>query len=141
MRTKLHQDDIAFLATIPTSTDPKLAEWPDFEEVYFSVPADDDDAVNRGIRRSRAAREASPYQRGDVVVLNFGSTEEPDLRKCLILRVWSEYLERRMYYIPKYRVVWETKAGKWSHGFKYVWPGQIERGMKLFRGVSADDSE
>ena len=71
----------------------------------------------------RDARQGSPIQKGDVVFVLDGDA----VKRALIIHVMAEYLDRRGYYIPSYRVRLETKDGRWANAWRQFYPGHIER--------------
>lgn len=76
-------------------------------------------------------RKAAPFKPHEIVWIEFEKTA----KKAMILDVFTEWLRMRQYYIPKYRVAVETKDGKWSEKFQYVFPGNVYRGYLAMKAV------
>ena len=68
-----------------------------------------------------------PYSIGDIVLINFGSNDKPDIKPCKIIYIGCYFLQHMCEWIPKYRVQWLTKKGEFSKNWKHAWPAEIYR--------------
>lgn len=67
----------------------------------------------------REAREKSPFQKGDVFYIR----ENGQVKLVRLHTMFGEYLSRRGYWIPRWRVQFATKELTWSRQWRDTWPG------------------
>lgn len=75
---------------------------------------------------SKEARETAPYKVGDVVWFN----DDVVAREALIVQVRAEWMEFSGEWIQKYRVRIRKKNGEFGTGFRWIYPGWIEKGYE-----------
>jgi hypothetical protein len=116
--TRRIRNDVELQLVASDAGVPAVAEraWPDYDD-----------------SQAGGARKASPYQRGDVVMVSF---ERDVAVKAIVLSLSADYLQRRDEWTVRYRVAPITKAGTWSKAWRAAWPGFIERGYQAAK-VSA----
>lgn len=84
-------------------------------------------SANQRIIARRKALADAPYKKNDLVFINIGSNEAPEIRLGRVIMAFAEALETKGYLIPKWRVQLVTKDGFWSAQWRYCWPGDIYR--------------
>ncbi len=80
-----------------------------------------------GYRDRLKSREYTPYQPGDILFVNIGTTRMPEIRVAKVYICHSEWQEGNSWYIPKWKVQLATKDGFWSQQWRYCWPGDVYR--------------
>lgn len=86
----------------------------------------------------KAWKAAVPYHDGDVVWCeDWNRKGEKVAKRAIVLGVFvdGDYRERTGDRRPKYRIAFETAAGKWARVFSYTHPGFIQRGYQHHEAV------
>lgn len=82
----------------------------------------------------KECREKSPFKPGDVFYIR----ENGRVMLCRVYCLFSHYLQRHVYWLPRFRVQFATKDGTWSRQWRDVWPGDHYRAYFTDKGAELD---
>lgn len=88
-------------------------------------------------------KAAIPYHGGDVVWCEFWTPKGKIAKRAIILDTFvdGDARQRTGDRRPKYRIAYETAAGKWGKLFTFTFPGMIQRGYQIALAAAATEGE